>query len=163
MRKRTAIRFGVLHVCLVSILLFMNSALAQQAGEYRSRLSGNWGNATSWERYNGSIWQTATSYPGQNVGDGIVTIYNRHDIVLNVSPPYSFARLVITGVSEANRSSMTLGSNRNLNVMDVLIADHGEIGWSANSTTLFLPAGAVFTLLFWQVKYRDTLQQYRRH
>lgn len=147
MRKRTAIRFGVLHVCLVSILLFMNSALAQQAGEYRSRLSGNWGNATSWERYNGSIWQTATSYPGQNVGDGIVTIYNGHDIVLNVSPPNSFVQLIITGVSEANRSSMTLGSNRNLNVMGVLIADHGEIGWSANSTTLFLPAGAVFTVI----------------
>lgn len=76
------------------VLLFgfgISGALAQDptVGDYQSVSSGNWDDLASWERFNGSSWETPTieqGYPGQNIGTDVVTIRDGHTVTLNVSP-----------------------------------------------------------------------------
>ena len=58
----------------VIFLSFSQLAGAQQTGDFRTKLSGNWINPAIWERYNGTVWINVTSSP-VDVQEGVtVTI-----------------------------------------------------------------------------------------
>ena len=52
---------------------------SQTAGDFRTTANGNWSNNGTWQIYNGTVWQAAGSYPGQNTGTGVVTV--RHAVI----------------------------------------------------------------------------------
>lgn len=52
---------------------------AQTAGDYRTHQTGNWSDAASWERFNGSTWTTpAPTAP--TLSDGVITILGGHTV-----------------------------------------------------------------------------------
>ncbi|PVD49471.1 hypothetical protein DC498_24960, partial [Terrimonas sp.] len=62
---------------IFTILLFVQLGVyAQSTGDYRSKQSGNWEDAGSWETYNGTSWVAATNYPTPS--DGTITIRSPH-------------------------------------------------------------------------------------
>ena len=80
---------------LFVVLFFAIKGFSQTTGDYRSVADGNWTTLTSWERYNGSAWVPATTYPGQNTGTGVVTIRDTHTITITTSTPNNFGSLII--------------------------------------------------------------------
>jgi len=49
-------------------------------GDYRSRVTGNWGSPASWQVYQDGVWTTATQAPSYS--DGIITIRSGHTITV---------------------------------------------------------------------------------
>src|SRR5215469_2437293 len=84
----------------VTLILFASmginfSATSQSVGDFRSIANGNWNDATKWEMYNGTNWIAATTYPGQNVGAGEVTIMSGIEMTLTATVPQPIASLKI--------------------------------------------------------------------
>ena len=78
-------KWGIL---LAGLLLISLSATAQVNGDYQTRATGNWNANTTWQVYNGVIWNNclAGDYPGAAAGTGAVNILNGHAVTLNLSP-----------------------------------------------------------------------------
>lgn len=53
------------------------------AGDYRSRTSGGWNAATTWEKFVSGFWQPSTESPNSNTAS--VTIRSGHTVLLDVS------------------------------------------------------------------------------
>jgi hypothetical protein len=135
---------------VIIMLVFCLTSNAQAVGDYRSAGNGNWSALTSWQIFDGTNWVTpsaAQGYPGQFPGTGNVTIYNGHQITLNVSPPNTFSSLTVTGVSEGNRSALLINGNRTLLTTNVLLINFGEMIWTGNFT-LSLPENTALVVLF---------------
>jgi hypothetical protein len=75
-------------ILLAGLLLISLSATAQVNGDYRTLATGNWNANTTWQVYNGAIWNNclAGDYPGAAAGAGTVNILNGHAVTLNLSP-----------------------------------------------------------------------------
>ncbi len=70
---------------------------APNVGDYRSDLlTGNWSNTLTWLRYNGVIWLTNLTYPGQNSGTGNVEITSGKTVSMDITPAYAIGSLTIT-------------------------------------------------------------------
>src|SRR6056297_223864 len=65
-------------------------AMGQTEGDYRTNVTGtwNWITAANWEVYNGTSWETATKYPGQDAESETVTILSGATVLLNGSEAY---------------------------------------------------------------------------
>lgn len=98
---------------------------SQTAGDFRTTANGNWSNNGTWQRYNGTAWQAAGSYPGENTGTGVVTV--RHTVSLNTEPPNALGSLVIEANLTPNNSDRILTINDNLTVTG------GTLSFSANN------------------------------
>jgi hypothetical protein len=62
---------------------------AQTTGDYRSVAAGDWSMISIWQRYNGTAWVAATTYPANGPAAPVantVTIQNTGTVVLNISP-----------------------------------------------------------------------------
>ncbi len=119
------------------------AAIGQTLGDYESITSGNWSTPGSWKYFNGTNWiSPATTYPGQNTGAHSVTIINGYNILLDVSPPNSFASLTVTGNSSTVKSTLEITANFTLPTQSVLLTNYGQILWTKN-VTLSLPTNAV--------------------
>ncbi|MFT3948705.1 MAG: MopE-related protein [Agriterribacter sp.] len=67
---------------IFTILLFVQLSLfAQSTGDYRSKQSGNWNDATTWQRHNGTAFVDAAAPP--DAASGTITIRNGHTIAVN--------------------------------------------------------------------------------
>jgi hypothetical protein len=71
-----------------TLLLALFSALslhltAQSAGDFRSKTTGNWNAASTWERYNGSAWVDAPGTPSNT--DGVITIRSPHVVTVTAN------------------------------------------------------------------------------
>lgn len=68
------------------LFLFINSIKAQVAGDFRSAVSGQWDNPTTWQRYNGTGWDGSgfgSNNPGQTPGaTSSVYIQTGHTVTL---------------------------------------------------------------------------------
>ena len=131
-------------VFIVFFLLFSLPLLAQVTGDYRSKATGNWGSASTWQFYNGTTWVNATLYPGQNSNVGTVTIGSANTVSLNVNiTTYTIDKLIIGDQSGGN-DVLSLPNNGNLNVNIILIAvqSDGILTWVQNAD-LYLPSDAI--------------------
>ena len=130
-------------VLIVFFLLFGLPMLAQVTGDYRSKATGNWNSATTWQIYNGSSWVNASSYPGQNSNVGTVTIGSGNTVTLNVDiTTYSINKLIIGNQSGGN-DTLSLPDNGSFQVtiMQVSVESDGILSWVKNAD-LYLPEGA---------------------
>lgn len=67
---------------VVAILLSSTLSFSQQAGDFRTKATGNWSvYSTVWEQYDGSQWVPATKYPDRT--DGNISV--NHNINVNIS------------------------------------------------------------------------------
>lgn len=62
------------------IAFYAITSYAQNTGDYRSLTSGNWNATTTWQRYNGTGWVAATSYPSST--DGAIHIRDGHTVTI---------------------------------------------------------------------------------
>src|SRR5687767_13676844 len=56
----------------LSSFFLVSGMYAQSAGDYRSIATGNWNVITNLERFDGAVWQAATSVPLNT--DGVITV-----------------------------------------------------------------------------------------
>lgn len=73
------------YIILITCLLFsiLNTSLAKVAGDYRSKQTGAWDTATTWQIYNGSSWVNTTSSPSSS--NGKITILSGHEITVSTN------------------------------------------------------------------------------
>lgn len=81
---------------LLSIPLLISG---QAVGDYRTNATGswNWNTTANWQRWNGSAWVGAASYPGQNAGAGTVNILDNTTVEVAANVPNSIGALNING------------------------------------------------------------------
>ncbi|GGD18462.1 T9SS sorting signal type C domain-containing protein [Flavobacterium orientale] len=126
---------------LIISLLSTLSVLSQSIGDYRTKGAGPvaWNNANSWQVYNGTTWEDAIDYPGQNEGNYDVEIASDHTITLpsstgfNVFMPYQFGTLTING-------QLYLSPNQNVYVnasATVVTENEGSIYFQGNADLRF--------------------------
>ena len=132
------------YVLLGFLFLLTGIVTAQVTGDYRSKATGNWGSASTWQIYNGTIWVNATSYPGQNSNVGTVTIGSGNTVTLNVNinSIYSINKLVI-GDKTGGTDNLSLPDNGSfeVNIMQLSVESDGILSWVKNAD-LYLPEGA---------------------
>lgn len=130
----------------IIIIIYSNNYLfAQSANDYRSISSGNWTNISIWEVYNGTVWVSATTYPGQVAGTNDVSIEGGASVTLSSNIPNSFNSLTV-GDGTGGTDSLLVSATASLNTLLWTIADGGFASWTAN-ITLTLPAGAVVVII----------------
>jgi hypothetical protein len=89
-------KLGTMMSALTFTLLMSTTLIAQTAGDYRTRDSGNWSNAQIWERFNGSAWVAIGAPP---TGAETITVLAEDSVFVNV--PTSIAgTLVNQGIVE---------------------------------------------------------------
>lgn len=79
----------IVTACTAILILWMSQnldAAAQESGDYRSAAQGDWSNAATWERYDGSAWAAALTAPDGSehiaiMGEDTVTV----DIAVQVT------------------------------------------------------------------------------
>jgi hypothetical protein len=130
---------------LIASSLLSFSVFAQSSGDYRSIVSGNWNDASKWEIYNGTNWVSATTYPGQNPGTGIVEIMNSTEIIITAAAPNPISSLFIHGslvfISE-NPVSLTVDG-------DVTVIGSMSVADQNGSKTHSLAIGGSFVAGTW--------------
>jgi pectin methylesterase-like acyl-CoA thioesterase len=79
MNKSVTLSLVALLILFLSLKLFAQPV----AGDYQSKApSGNWGDATSWQTYNGSAWIDAGAAPTIGSGTNTITIQSGHTITV---------------------------------------------------------------------------------
>ncbi|WP_016991414.1 G8 domain-containing protein, partial [Flavobacterium sp. ACAM 123] len=126
---------------LFTILLVLSSFYnyGQVLGDYKSLTSGNWTSASSWQIFNGTAWDTTTSYPGQNTGSYSVTIQAGHTIT------------IVTNLTTQAMGAVTVNGNLNFNVSgnsdiitlnsQLIDIDGGNLNFTGSKVRLNLPDG----------------------
>ena len=130
-------------VLIVLFVVFSIPVFAQVTGDYRSKATGNWGSASTWQIYNGIAWVNATSYPGQNSNVGTVTIGSGNTVTLNVDiTSYTIDKLIIGDQSGGNDTlSLPNNGDFDVNIMVISVQSDGILTWVKNAD-LHLPTGA---------------------
>src|ERR1035437_884553 len=78
-------KLSLLILSLFIIGLISAPALfGQNSGDFRSAQSGNWGDLTTWQTYNGSSWVAASTIPDSNItpSTAITTILSPHNVTV---------------------------------------------------------------------------------
>ena len=69
-------------IAIIALLSFISIQIfAQTAGDYRSRQNGPWSAPSTWEVYDGSNWNQATSAPDKNAN--LITIRQNHTVKID--------------------------------------------------------------------------------
>jgi hypothetical protein len=90
----------------------------QTVGDYRSASTGvwNWNIAANWQIYTGSMWITASDFPGQTTSPNTVTTRPYSTITINENiTDYPIQNLVI------EQNATIILSHTNLNVSNTII------------------------------------------
>jgi len=105
------------------------------AGDYRTRASGNYSNASTWETYNGTTWVNATTYPnsaGVSPGTASVTIRSPHIVALDASRGNQpIGNLIVQSGSRIWANDSTYNGNRYLTIYGNITCN-GNIGRGFN-------------------------------
>jgi len=104
---------------LLFVFSFSLNVKSQNNGDYRSRQSGTWATASSWEVYNSGSWSTASTGPGNNIA---IEIQTGHTITNgNVSRTVTGNIITVNGVLNADQATLTIGATTTVNVHGTLI------------------------------------------
>lgn len=115
----------VLITCL--LISVVKTSVAQTAGDYRSKQSGAWNIATSWQTYNGSSWADAVSSPTSS--NGITTILSGH--VITSSATVTVDQVVINsgGTLNITAANFTIANGAGTD-----LSCSGTLALSSNAT-----------------------------
>lgn len=151
--KSTAFRVRIFIAAM--LLIFSTEVYSQSAGDYRSNvLLGNWSDATSWQRFNGSAWVAAPTPPSSS--DGVITIQNTHriDLILattidqvvidaggqlfiyNLTTPFVCTLANGTGTDITNNGTLVVSANATLSGTGTIINNSGGTFIVRNTGTL---------------------------
>jgi hypothetical protein len=119
---------------IITSLVITLTVFTQSAGDYRSIGNGNWNDHTKWETFDGSNWVSASSYPGQYPGTGVVTVINGTEIILTIAVPYPIASLSVTADSYCSCSQDNYSQT----------APHGILTVSSESAVSLSISGGVY-------------------
>jgi hypothetical protein len=123
---------------LVAMLFVIAGMWAQTANDYRSIASGNWSNVSIWEKFDGSDWVPASSYP--NSGVNVINIGSNTDVT--ISSNITADQLVVQDTSASliidTRVTLNLanGSGTDLLVYGTVI-NRGTISRSTGATIIY--------------------------
>jgi len=152
-RQRGSLKFKTrLVIALASTMLFTIGAAvvyfnlgvshetkAAVSGDYRSRTSGSWNVPGTWEKYNGTIWETALTSPTS--ANGVITIQASH--IINITANTGADQLLVESGAMLNIILGTLtianGSGGDFNISGMATQITGG--------TLSIAAGALVTVL----------------
>jgi hypothetical protein len=115
------------------VLAWATTANAQTAGDFRTAASGDWNSTSTWERFNGTIWQ-AGFYP-TNQNAGVVTIRNGHTV--NIASAVSSDQVVVEAGGQVTVASGVTWTIVNGTGTDLTIS-----GTVDNSGTITLSTGS---------------------
>ncbi len=90
---------------LVSSILAASTLWAQAVGDFRTRSSGNWSNAQTWQRYNGTTWLATATPP---TGSETITVQSADSVYVNI-PVVVTGRLVNQGIVN-DGGNLTVGN-----------------------------------------------------
>jgi hypothetical protein len=115
-----------IYLAVLCCITLSQAGFTQSADDYRSRKSGDWNVADTWERFNGSSWQLASTPPSS--ANGAITIRN-NDTVTVSSPTNGDQVLVANGGNLRLQNPLTLnnGPGTDLNVDGTLLMPFGDI------------------------------------
>jgi hypothetical protein len=112
------------------ISLFAANTMAQTIGEYRSKASGNWSDATTWEKKNGDGSWTASAHPIGTSTNSHITIRSGHNVIIDGG--YYCTNLVVeagaTLVTTDNGRELRIGAGTSPYSDDAFLINNGEIG-----------------------------------
>lgn len=91
-------KIGTMGFVAIMQLLWAIGLMAQTAGDYRTKASGDWSMAQNWERFNGSVWGATGTAP---TGAGTITIRSTDSIFVNIAVSIT-GTLINQGVVEDN-------------------------------------------------------------
>jgi len=77
------------------------------AGDFRTRQSGNWNDANTWESYNGSTWATAMNAP-EVAGTYTIEVQSGHTITLSTTADTTEATVSITINGTVRNTAVTV-------------------------------------------------------
>jgi hypothetical protein len=104
----------LLAIFYVLIGCFMTT-FAQSSGDYRTKSNGNWNSTGIWEVYNGSSWEDATSFPGENSVAGNIQV--THSLTLVSLTGYISINSLAVG--DGGTGSLSLGDNTGIGLLSV--------------------------------------------
>lgn len=129
---------------IACLLLFLTSStlilFSQSTDDYQSQTSGNWTTLGTWQRWNGTSWQTPTAaqgYPTEN--NGVITIRSPHTITVDAS--ISVDQLVIN-------SGATLNFTTTIPLVILTVLDGAGMDLTNNGTIVLTDAGSSDSRLF---------------
>jgi hypothetical protein len=121
---------------------FVPQVAAQSEGDYRSASSGNWSDNSTWERFDGTVWQPASTSPTN--ADGVITI--RDGDTVNISSDVVADQVVIEANAEVIISSSAIWT----------IADGPGVDLYINGTVLNLGRFVVNSPANWSLNASGT-------
>ncbi|MEP0712864.1 T9SS type A sorting domain-containing protein [Algoriphagus sp.] len=132
-------RIYLIFSAVAGYCLYINTCHSQEIGAYKTVGSGNFGNISIWEIYDGVIWAPATSKPTQ-----VNEVYIDRTHLITLTGNEEVKSLFINAESGANQKLNLNG--RNLNIYGTLQAFSGSApgipsgtwnsqNWIGNSTT----------------------------
>jgi hypothetical protein len=107
------------------------SCIGQVAGDLRSVGTGNWNVANTWERYNGSIWESSgigANNPGQ-IPTPANNVFIQLTHVVTITGNEGCNDLTITGSAKINLSSFIFSVGGNL-------TNYGSVGLTESTSTV---------------------------
>ena len=130
------------------LLLTTTAAYCQQVGDYRTVAgSTNWTTLSSWQRWDGSSWQTPTNlspqgWPGQFANAGLVTITSGNNVILNTDvglvsgvPTYLISKIEMYGKIEVN-----MNATRQINATEIeAFPPNGQFLFTSSQAALRIP------------------------
>lgn len=108
-------------------------AEAASNGDFRSKTSGNWNSAATWQKYNGSSWINAPSSPTS--ADKAITIQNGHNVSIT-------GNITVDQVSISSGGSVTVQNGITFTVANGSGTDLTVSGTLSNSGTVTINSGA---------------------
>ena len=71
-----------LYLCFLVLFVISTSVLTgENIGDFRSAQTGNWGDLTTWQTWDGSGWVAATSTP-DSLSPAVVAIVSPHNVTV---------------------------------------------------------------------------------
>jgi hypothetical protein len=131
---------STLLLCVVTLLMTY-TAMAQTAGDYRSRATGNWASGTTWERFDGSVWINTPTPPAPSSTDGVITIRTGDSVYINAAVTIDQVVVNAGGILTISGATATVanGTGTDLEIAGKVYVSGGTLT-SANGVTITIDA-----------------------
>ncbi len=131
-------KYWMIFFILLSVSLISSG---QVAGDYRSLATGNWNANTTWEKFNGSVWNpcVAGDFPGAVAGNPVVYINGNNTVTVVSNVTNSIGSLVFNSGSESN--IVQFSGTYSLDITGAITINHPSGGTNING--IYINSGNV--------------------